>query len=340
MLDAMFAEDVKDDTIDRKLILGIIFGLIAAMAWASYTVASRAGLTSGLTALDLTGVRFIVAGLILSPFVFREGFWWLAGLGWRRGLILTFLSGPPFILLYIYGLGVTPYTHGPVITPSVVALGALAMATIFLGEQVSFTRLLGTTAVLAGLCLVVGGDVFLGLSASLSIYDLMFVAAGFLWAGYTILLRRWKIAPVSATAVVALLSMFAIAPFFVAMADFAKLAAAPADIITQAFMQGMVAAIIAVIAFNKAVSMLGAARAGLFPSLVPVFATVLGIPFLGEWPTMMQVLGIGAATIGLVLASGVLDGGDRIHFSAEDHQQIGEALGPVIRDVSSSSHNN
>jgi len=57
------------------------------------------------------------------------------------------------------------------------------------------------------------------------------------------------------------------------------------------------------VAFSKAVSLLGASKAGLFPSLVPVIAVILGIPILDEIPSAVQLAGVAFASIGLILAT-------------------------------------
>lgn len=291
---------------DQRLLIGIGFGLIAAIAWSGYTVASRAAVENGFTAWDLTAIRFFVAGLVLLPVVARRGFADLAGVGWGRGAILALGAGPVFSGLYTYGLSMTPYTHGPVISPSVVTIGALGLAALFLGERIGAWRVLGTITVLAGLVLVAGGDFLTPEGPAFSAYDLLFVGSGLLWASYTVLLRRWRIDPIAATTAVAVVSAIALTPAYLATADITRLFSNPSTLLFHAAMQGLVAAVIAVIAFSKAVELLGAGRAGLFPALVPVLAVVFGMPLLDEWPTSLQATGVAVATVGLTLASGVV----------------------------------
>ena len=282
---------------------GIGFGIGAAVAWSAYTVSSRAAVEDGFTAWDLTALRFIVAGTVLAPWVIRHGLASLGGVGWTRGILLALGAGPLFSALYTFGLSVTPYAHGPVISPSVVTLGAIGLAALVLGERPGVLQTVGTGAVILGLVLVTGGGGALG---SASVYDLLFVGSGLLWAGYTVLLRRWRLDPVAATAAVAVVSTIAIGPAYAATVDLDRLLAAPSSLPFHAVMQGVVAAVVAILAFSKAVAHLGAGRAGIFPSLVPVLAVLLGIPVLDEWPDGTQAAGIGVATLGLVLACGLL----------------------------------
>lgn len=51
--------------------------------------------------------------------------------------------------------------------------------------------------------------------------------------------------------------------------------------------------------------------AGVFPSLVPSLAVVLGVPLLDELPTAVQVAGVLLTTVGLGLAVGLHPRGTR-----------------------------
>lgn len=280
---------------------GFGYGLLAAAAWSLYTVASRSAVDAGFSALDLTSMRFVVAGLVFLPLLLRKGIRNLGGIGWTRGLLLSLGAGPLFSLLYVYGLSETPYTHGPVLSPSVVTLASIALAAMALGETISISKLLGASVVILGLYLVVSGGSNLFVQASA--YDLLFIASGILWAVYTVLLRKWRLDPVLATASVALVSGLAMLPVLVLSADWSMLSEDMALTVFHASMQGVVAAGIAIVAFSRSVLLLGASKAGLFPSLVPILAVLLGVPFLGEVPGVVQSLGVAMATVGLLLTT-------------------------------------
>ena len=64
--------------------------------------------------------------------------------------------------------------------------------------------------------------------------------------------------------------------------------------------------VLAVYAFARAVLLLGAARAAMFPAMVPAVAVLFGIPVAGEWPEPAQWLGLGIVLAGLPLAMGLL----------------------------------
>ena len=101
---------------------GFLCGAIMALGASLSFAAARAGVLGGLLTIDMIFARFIVAGLIMLPLLVRFGVRDLAGLGWRRALVLTLLGGAPFALLQTGGYGFAPLAHGAVIAPSTVTI--------------------------------------------------------------------------------------------------------------------------------------------------------------------------------------------------------------------------
>jgi len=74
----------------------------------SFVAARGAMLSGGLTPGDPILVRYLVAGPSMLPLLFYFGVSGLAGIGWRRGIILAVLGGPSFTLLQTAGLAYAP----------------------------------------------------------------------------------------------------------------------------------------------------------------------------------------------------------------------------------------
>jgi drug/metabolite transporter (DMT)-like permease len=60
------------------------------------------------------------------------------------------------------------------------------------------------------------------------------------------------------------------------------------------------------LAYSHAVTLFGAVRAALFPSLVPVLAILIGLPLTGEMPDTVQLARLTLVAAGLLLATHVL----------------------------------
>jgi drug/metabolite transporter (DMT)-like permease len=284
---------------------GILFGAAAALIWGGYLAYSRLGVTQGLLPPDFAMLRFGVAGLVMLPYLARRGLFTFAGVGLWRALALTACAGPVFMLIVSGGYVYAPLPHGAVIPPSAMTVSSLLLAALVLRDHPSWKRVAGVGVILIGLALVAGGGLISGKGDLTWLGDILFVAAGFLWAVFTVLQKRWGIDPMQATAAMSVLSLILLLPPFLIWWSFAPiLALPPTQLAIQIVVQGVLAGVVAVVAFAAAVVVLGASRAALFPALVPGTAILIGIPLTGEWPTVLQWIGIAVVTLGLIAAMG------------------------------------
>ncbi len=129
--------------------MGIACGTGAALFWAAGFVAARHGIALGFSPADIVFHRFVWAGLVFLPFVTRQGFGDLGGVGWWKGVALTVLGGPPLSFLSYAGFLFVPLAHGGVIQPSCAALGGLALATLLRRWHIAPTRAVAVTSVLS-----------------------------------------------------------------------------------------------------------------------------------------------------------------------------------------------
>jgi drug/metabolite transporter (DMT)-like permease len=107
----------------------------------------------------------------------------------------------------------------------------------------------------------------------------------------------------TATAVVSVLSDAIYVPVYLVHAGLhALVSVSPVVIVVQVIAQGVLSGVVALFAFARAVQDLGPGRAALFPALSPGVAILLGIPATGDWPSAVQLAGLGLLTSGLVIA--------------------------------------
>ncbi|MGO9398188.1 MAG: DMT family transporter [Xanthobacteraceae bacterium] len=278
--------------------LGVACGAGAAFCWALGFVAARHGINVGVSPLILALHRYFWPGLALLPFVAANGFRDLGGIGWGRGFMLALFGGLPLALLSYIGYLFVPLGHGAVIQPSCAALGGMLLARFVLKEPLPSRRIAGAIAMVAGLC-IIGVEALRTIGAHGVGGDLLFVAAGGFFATFGILVRLWRVPAMRAAAITSVLSLVGL-PILLFKFD-NMLAAGLLENLLQAVVQGALAGAAATYLFTRAVVLLGASRAVLFPSLVPPFVLLVGFLVLGEVPSISQLAGLAIVVIGFRL---------------------------------------
>lgn len=293
---------------DRLTAAGLAFGLISLAGWTCYVVIARHGALAGFSPLDLAVARLAPAGLIFLPFLLRWGLRDLAGIGWRRGIILSAFGGPVFGFLMAGGFTLAPITNGAVIGPATLTLATTIIAIVWLGERPGPVRLTGVLVVLTGIIMIGGSAFATELTGEILLGDLCLILANSSMAVFTVLLRAWRIPALRGGAVVTVLSMFTMLPVYLVLVDTDNIAAIGwSQFAVQWIGQGIFAGCIATVAYAATVNRIGAARGSVFPSAIPATAVAIGAPLLGEYPTDLQVAGIAVTTLGLLMAVGLLD---------------------------------
>jgi drug/metabolite transporter (DMT)-like permease len=271
---------------------GIFCGCLLAIAAATSFAFARAGILAGMLAADLTLLRFVVSGLLLFPVLLRHGVLSLAGIGWKRGLALLVTGGP--------------LAHGGVIAPATVTVASTIMATAFLGERLSRAHVIGASLVLAGIIVIGWHGLYATPGSQTLIGDLLFIGSSLLWACFSVLLRLWRLNAVRAVAVVSVLSALIMVPGYLVWVGLPHLLALPlGSIALQGLIQGVLQGVVGIVGYSHAIRVLGVSRGVLFPATVPAVSILIGMPILGEIPSLEQVAGVLLATMGMLYAVGV-----------------------------------
>jgi drug/metabolite transporter (DMT)-like permease len=261
---------------------GVVNGYFAAavtvLIWASYPVATRAGVTGSFAPQDLVTLRFGVGALLFLPYVMLH--WRHIGRSaWLQGVPLTLFQGAGMGALAICGMQLAPANHAAALGPGV------NLAWVALLGFLVFARRPSRRAV-AGAVLCVIGVLLLALwtaserNAAVLAGDAMFLAASALGALYVLQVRSWGIGAIQGAAIVSLYSAVVVVPYYLwsAPGTFARVAAA--DLLWQVLWQGVLFGCVALIALNHAISRLGVERSSALVALVPVLTAVLALVFL------------------------------------------------------------
>ena len=287
-----------DKTHKPTMIVGIVCGTLAALAWAAGFVVAKHGIQVGFSPADLAFHRFFWSGLLMLPLIVRESLRELGSVGWGRGFVMSILSGPPQSLLAYSGFILVPLGHGTTIQPACAALSGLILASLVLHEKPTFQRIIGGAIIIAGL-FVFGAESF-ATSGSYGVGgDLLFATAGLFWATFGTLLRLWNVPGTRAVMAVGTVSVIVFAPvYFFIYGLSARERHGLLENLLQAVVQGGLAGSLPIYLFAHAVIALGGGRAATFPALVPVFGVVIGFFALGVVPSLAQFVGMLVVLLG------------------------------------------
>ncbi len=284
----------------RAILLGWAAIMGAVAIYAGNFVISRYAVKAEIGVNDMVALRFSVAGIVMLPLLFHYGVRGFSGIGLRRGLILTAFAGPPFALIMIWGLSFAPVAHGAAIVSAMIPISSAIGSSLVTGLKIPRAKIVLFGVIFAGLGMVSG---FSG-SASPSVLfgDFLFFVCGIMWGVYSVILRQWQLAPMPVTIVVSMLSLLYLPVYFLLFTpDFGS--ATFGQLAFLAFYQGILASIVSLLLFSVAVQNLGPQRATLGNATVPIFATILAVPILGELPSPVQWLGIALVVGSVILAA-------------------------------------
>lgn len=292
--------------------------LVTVLIWSANFVVVKAAI-SVLGPLTFTSTRFGVAAAALF-FLAR----------WRNGpLRLPRPYTLPLLGLGVIGFGVyqvlwttglTQITAGDsalIVAVSPVAVALIAGAVGL--DRLSGPKLAGALTAFAGVAVVIGSGVGLGLDRSLG-GDALTVTAALLWAVYTVLATRVlrHIDPLTAAAWTVLGGFLFLVPFGIGDAVVAPPASVPLAAVAGILYSGALAAGIANVLVFNAVRLVGPTRAAAMQLLVPAGAVLLGAVFLAEPVGAAQVLGGAIIVLGVAITrrASVMPEALRVRISA------------------------
>jgi drug/metabolite transporter (DMT)-like permease len=281
---------------------GALYGIAAVSIWAAFIVVSRLGVTTSLTPWDVAAIRFGVAGSLLLPYVMSKGFA-LDRLGWVGITAIIMGCGAPMVLLVNVGLLFAPAAHGGALFPGVMPLMVAILAAAILKEAFTPQKTVGLALIVlgaVGIVWITSG----ALGTRQNVGHALFLAAGLVWACYTVAMRRARPDGLHAAAIAGVGSLALYLPIYASIAGTSLFNAPLFDIALQGIVQGVLTAVVALLLYGRMVSILGATGGAAFVALTPAVTAVMAIPVLGEWPSAVDWMAIVLISIGVYLVSG------------------------------------
>ncbi|MFG3595560.1 DMT family transporter [Bradyrhizobium sp. RDI18] len=295
------SELAADRRVPGNYVRGALHGLAAVSIWSGWIVVARLGLKTSLTPWDIAALRFGVAGVLLLPYVLQKG------LAFERlgliGLAAIVLGGGAPVLLANAGLLFAPAAHAGALFPGVMPLAVAVLAAAFLREAFTGAKKIGFALIVMGIAGIAWGTAG-AVDPKQTTGHALFLASAFAWACYTVAMRRARLDGLHAAGIAAVGALMLYVPVYF-LAEGASLGRASlGDVALQAFVQGVLTAIVSLVLYGRAVRLLGASSGAAFAALCPAMTAVMAIPVLGEWPAMLDWIAIASISAGVYVVSG------------------------------------
>jgi drug/metabolite transporter (DMT)-like permease len=286
--------------IDKKqLIQGYLAATVTLLLWAGFSLVSRLGGKSVLTAHDIFALRLMTALPFLLPFAgsMPPRFW-----ADKKLWLLTCLCSLIYCPLAYSGFKYTPAAHGGILLSGLQPFLISAVAWLIAGTRPSRIRSIG-------LCLIGVGIVCAAMpylsdwSPEYACGDLLIFISSVLWAFYGVLAARWGYSPWTLTRAIVYASAVVYLPIYALWLP-KELSNAPLSaIVIQSAFQGLSASILAMLTYLKSLELLGPERTASFLALIPIVVGILAVPLLDEPLTPWLASGIVFVSLGSYVAS-------------------------------------
>ncbi|MGW1000542.1 DMT family transporter [Streptomyces sp. NPDC002520] len=280
-------------------VLGLTCAALATVVWSGSFVTSRA-LHDSVPPVQHAFWRWVIALLAVAPFGARQA--WRQRARFRRHgryVLLASLSGVAVYNTLVNQAGLTTpaASMGMIMAASPVLMAAFERLG---GVRLGARRTAGLLTACAGVVLLMGGGAGFGAG------DLWMIAASCSFAGYSALLRR-RPAELGGAAFLFttfLLGIVMLLPLqAVSLAVQGGFRPTPGTLLPLLYV-GVVSSAVAFFAWNKAIALIGATRAGIVYYLQPVCVALLSRVLLGEATGPRQLLCMALILGGVMLGAG------------------------------------
>ena len=277
--------------------------LLPPLFWGGNIVVAR-GVTGVVPPITLSFWRWCLAFLILLPLTWRHTRqdWQTAVANWRILTLLGFLGVTCFNTLLYLAVQTTTAINGSLMQTAMPA-AVIVISWLLFGEKISLRQGIGVAVAISGAFFVVlRGQISTLLQLSFVQGDLLILLAVSLYALYSVLLRKRPLLhPLSFLTFTFGAGVALLFPIYLWSLSTGARAAMSAPAYLAILYVAIFPSILAYICWNSGIAQVGANRAGLFVNLVPVFAAIFSIIFLGEQLQPFHFVGLLLIFSGLFL---------------------------------------
>lgn len=278
----------------------------ASACWGGNITIGRA-VSAEVPPVALSFWRWLLAFLILLPFalahVRRD--WSAIRRHWGFLALLAFFGMAAFHTVTYLSVNYTTATNAALLVAICPVLVPLLSWALY-REPITLRLVVAIVVSLLGVVVIVTrGAPELLLSIAFNKGDLIMLIAVFTWSVYTVLVkhRPRELHPQSLLAATMVMAVAMLLPLYLWESLTLRAMPVTAESLATVAYVVVFASLLAFLAFNRGIEVLGPNVGGLFMHVVPVCAAVFAFVFLGERLQPFHGLGIAAIAAGIVLAN-------------------------------------
>ncbi len=258
---------------------GYLFVAITMVIWGGFTLSSRLNAQWGISAWDITALRFALAFCILMPIlIYKKD---TAFLWHKEPFLLAMIGGVGYCLTSYTAFHYVPAAHAAIFLNGFVPLCTAVAAWLLFKEAFdghTWLSLLIMLSAVAGMSVLMYQET----GVAFGLGDGLFFISAIWWGVFTVLLRHWKLSAWHSMAGVAIWSAIVYVPIYMLFLPKNLSTPTPIHLFGQVVFHGIFVVIIATLAYVEAIKRLGAFKTGSIVTLAPFMAAILAVPLLGE----------------------------------------------------------
>jgi len=276
---------------------------VAPLCWGGNIVLAR-GVADIIPPVSFAFWRWTIAFVLLLPFTWRTARqdWSQVVKSWKLMSGLSILGISVFNTMLYTAVHTTTAINGAMIQTTMPAVIILATLVMF-KEKVTRLQILGVAICIIGAFIVIlrgRWNTLLGMSFAPG--DILMMGAVIVYALYSALLRqRPAIHPLSFLIYTFGLGVIFLLPVYIWELAGSATMTLTLQVVLSILYVALFPSILAYFCWNRGVEVIGANRAGLFINLIPVFASILAILFLGETLQVFHIIGMVLILGGMIL---------------------------------------
>ena len=274
---------------------GYVFVAITMCIWGGFTITSRLNAQWGISAWDITALRFALAFCILMPILIYKkdtAFLWK-----KQPFLLAMIGGVGYCLTSYSAFHYVPAAHAAIFLNGCIPLCTAVAGFLLFKEPFDRHTWISLMIMLAAIG-IMSFVMYQETGIAFGFGDMLFFFSAIWWGIFTVLLRQWKLSAWHAMTSVAIWSALIYVPIYLVFLPKNLTEPQPLHLVLQVIFHGVFVVMIATLAYVEAIKRLGAFKTGSIVTLAPFIAAILAVPLLNEPLSRAIICGLIGMAVG------------------------------------------